>query len=127
MRAAGLSFALSLFAASFTSSAIHAQAITYTCDFNIFVDADGIHKAEDFRLEFAYDVATNDAFFIGNNGVSSVVAVAGSEGITFLERLNSGAVQSTTIDGSGYAAHSRHTIIGTELVPSQYYGNCERR
>jgi hypothetical protein len=87
---------------------------------------DGLQPAKDFVLEFNRDTVTGDAFMIGNNGLTEVFTIEGEEGVTFLERLLSGTVQTTTIANSNIAVHSRHTIISGDLVPSQYYGTCER-
>jgi len=48
----------------------------------------------------------------------------GLSGVTFLEKLTAGVVQTTTVANDGRSVHSRHTIIGKEMVPSQYYGYC---
>jgi hypothetical protein len=44
-----------------------------------------------------------------------------------MEELNGGVVQTTTVANDGKSVHSRHTIIGGEMKPSQYYGECVRR
>ena len=75
------------------------------------------------RIEFIVD-GTGHAFAVGRN-VYPVKVIPGDNGITFLEVLVTGAVQTTTINKQGKAVHSRHTIIAGELVPSQYYGTCE--
>ena len=59
------------------------------------------------------------------SNVYPVKVIPGDNGITFLEVLVTGAVQTTTINKQGKAVHSRHTIIAGEFVPSQYYGTCE--
>lgn len=102
------------------------EAIRYTCSYPIFANLEGLRKASDFSMEFTYDTLTGDAFMVGNNGTSKVFAQKGSEAITFLEPLPSGAVQVTIVDENGSSAHSRHSIIIGDLVPSQYYGTCER-
>jgi hypothetical protein len=89
-------------------------------------EMDGTKPANNFTLEFTHDNITNDAFLRGNNGVSPVFAIQGTEGITFLEPLQSGAVQMTVVAANGSSAHSRHTLIAGDLVPSQYYGTCEK-
>lgn len=89
-------------------------------------EEDGAKPADNFTLEFTYDSLTNDAFLRGNSGVSPVFAMQGKEGVTFLEPLPSGAVQVTIITENGSSAHSRHTIIAGDLVPSQYYGTCDK-
>ena len=40
-------------------------------------------------------------------------------------RLGSGAVQTTTIANDASTVHSRHTMMGGKLMPSQYYGTCQ--
>ncbi len=100
---------------------------TYVCSFPVYHSSDEIEmsKADDFVLTFTFDTATSDAFLEGNNGVTPVFLSKGSYGATFLEVLQTGAVQSTTVALDGGAVHSRHTMIGGDLVPSQYYGSCE--
>ncbi|MCG6903315.1 MAG: hypothetical protein LJE68_11610 [Rhodobacter sp.] len=97
----------------------------YICDYQLMAEPGGMREVQDFSLEFTFDTLTGDAFLRGNNGVSEVFATQGSEGITFLEPLVSGAVQVTVVTPDGSSAHSRHTIIAGDLVPSQYYGDCE--
>lgn len=106
-------------------ASVYAEGRQYQCSFPSFAQPEGIEAAKDFNLEFAFDTQTNEAFIVGNNGVSKVFPVQGSGGITFLEPLATGAVQTTTVSLDGGAVHSRHTIIGDELVPTQYYGTCE--
>mgnify|MGYP001812791690 CR=1 FL=1 len=59
--------------------------------------------------------------------MNDVVFVSGSFGWSFLEYLPTGAVQTTTISKSGKSVHSRHSMIGNDMVPSQYYGACSVR
>ena len=61
----------------------------------------------------------------GNAGISSVVLTDGYDGLTFLEFIPSGAVQSTTVARNGVAVHSRHSLMFGDLIPTQYYGRCE--
>lgn len=95
------------------------------CTFADYSNSEGAHSTKEFNLSFTHDSLTGEAFLTGNLGASSVNAYQGDRAITFLEALPSGAIQSTTIDFSGNAVHSRHTVIGFELSPSQYYGRCE--
>ena len=55
-----------------------------------------------------------------------VQLITGYQGMTFLEILETGAVQSTTIHNTGNAVHSRHTMLSflDDLTLSQYYGTC---
>lgn len=48
---------------------------------------------------------------IGNNGLSKVGAIKKSEGITFLEPLSSGAIQTTTITNNNKSVHSRFFLL----------------
>ena len=75
-------------------------------------------------MEFAYDEVTGKAVMIGNQGVADVEIHMGPGGVTFSEKLIGGVVQTTTVANDGRSVHSRHTIIGKEMVPSQYYGQC---
>ena len=75
------------------------------------------------RTEFMVD-ATGRAFGVGRY-VYPVKVLPGNNGITFLEVLVTGAVQTTTINKKGKAVHSRHTLIAGDFVPSQYYGTCK--
>jgi hypothetical protein len=79
-------------------------------------------------LEFALDNLTGKAVIIGNLGMSDVDIFSGSDGLTFQEKLRTGAIQTTTIARDGRSVHSRHTLFTLEdgLTPSQYYGQCIR-
>lgn len=102
-----------------------AEVFKYECTYpKVFSEGSG-YKDSKFSLEFRFDTTTGEAFVVGNNGLSSVKAYAGEKGITFLELLSSGAVQSTTITALGKSVHSRHSIMGNLLIPSQAYGSCE--
>jgi hypothetical protein len=47
--------------------------------------------------------------------------------MTFMEKLTTGVVQTTTIANSGASVHSRHTLLSdNEITPSQYYGRCDK-
>jgi hypothetical protein len=102
-----------------------AGSIRYLCEFPIAASPDGLENQDDFILEFTTDTVTGNSIMVGNNGFTNVFKVEGTDGVTFLEQIPSGAVQSTTIDGKGNAVHSRHSIIG-ELFPSQSYGQCQK-
>ncbi len=79
--------------------------------------------ADPLRFEFTVDKAGR-AFAVGRD-VYPVKVITGDSGVTFLEVLATGAVQTTTVNARGKAVHSRHTILFGELVPTQYYGICE--
>lgn len=76
-------------------------------------------------MEFAYDDITKKAVVIGSQGLADVEIHAGTHGLTFMEKLEGGVVQTTTVANNGKSVHSRHTIIVTDMVPSQYYGKCK--
>jgi hypothetical protein len=66
------------------------------------------------------------AVMIGNAGTSDVVMHVGFLGVTFMEKLGSGAVQTTTINEGGGSVHSRHSMPDDKkMIPSQYYGHCK--
>jgi hypothetical protein len=73
------------------------------------------------------EAITRKAAIIGNQGVADVEVHVGQQAVTFMEELNGGVVQTTTVANDGKSVHSRHTIIGREMKPSQYYGECVRR
>ena len=108
-----------------TSTAALAAAFRYECTYSSMCSAEEGCVPTDFSINFFLDTANRSAAITGNLGVSEVSVHTGDRSITFLEFLGSGAVQSTTIQYSGESVHSRHTIIGLELAPSQYFGSCE--
>lgn len=105
------------------SSPAGAKTSRWDCLFNLRAAAEGLFK-DDFRMEFAYDDVTGKAVMMGNQGVADVEIHMGPSGVTFSEKIVSGVVQTTTVANDGRSVHSRHTIIGKEMVPSQYYGQC---
>ena len=107
-------------------AAAESSVARFVCVFESHVTPDlGIVVSSEnpLKLELVVD-ATGYAFAVGRN-VYPVRVHTGDKGVTFLEELVTGAVQSTTVQLDGRAVHSRHTIILGELVPSQYYGTCE--
>lgn len=102
-----------------------AKVITYDCSFSLYASTEGVKKAEQgFSMKFQIDTISREAYMVGNAGLAKVEIFIGDSGITFLEKLATGAVQTTTITGKGDVVHSRHTIILPEIVPTQYYGKC---
>ena len=101
-------------------------AETLVCHFSKYHSPDETHlqTATGFGMTFRYDLITREAFMEGNNGISGVTLTDGYDGLTFLEFLPAGAVQSTTVAKNGAAVHSRHTLMFGDLVPTQYYGTC---
>ena len=109
-----------LFGSTGAESAV--QRFTCVFDRHVSPDTSGVSRADPLRYEFVVD-EQGGAFAVANN-VYPVRFVIGYEGVTFLEELKSGVVQSTTIHTNGEAVHSRHTILLGQFVPSQYYGTC---
>jgi hypothetical protein len=105
---------------------LEARGYRWNCDYSKIATLDGL-KADQFKLEFAFDDVTQKAVMIGNNGVADVEFQGGPLGVSFLERLSTGVVQSTTVANDGTSVHSRHTIIGASLIASQYYGRCVQK
>ena len=102
-----------------------AEAIRWVCNYGTIATPTGL-KSEKFKLEFALDTLTKRAVLIGNAGMSDVDAFNGDQGITFQEKLGSGAIQTTTISyKDGRSVHSRHSMLSGAFVPSQYYGECK--
>lgn len=79
--------------------------------------------AAPFEIHF---VITDDGrgLIVGNLGASDVEIHAGSEAISFIERLVTGVVQTTTIAKDGQAVHSRHTLFHDGFGASQMMGRC---
>ena len=102
--------------------------VKFKCTFDRMADprAGTLSKTKEWSLEFLVDRTARTAYVVGNAGVEEVHTVTGSLGMTFLEVLGTGAVQSTTIHKDGSAVHSRHTMMSHtgEVFPSQYYGTC---
>src|SRR5262249_40051129 len=79
-------------------------------------DADTrLQNVKDFKLQFTIDTVTNKAFVVGNEGAEEVTLVTGSDGMTFLEFLPTGAVQTTTVAHNGSSVHSRHSLLIGEI------------
>lgn len=103
-----------------------AKVLQFNCSYQKFYDAEDnrLEDAKDFNFQFTVDTVTDKAVLIGNQGVEDVTFVSGDEGITFLEYLPTGAVQTTTVSKSGACVHSSHTLMAGQCTASQYYGSC---
>ena len=103
-----------------------AEALRFKCVYTkTFSPGSGLADAKGFALELALDGVTGEGVLFGNGGVSRVEAHPGDFGMTFIEKLATGAVQTTTIAKNGSSVHSRHTIFPQgDILPSQYYGKC---
>jgi hypothetical protein len=104
---------------------LQADTLRWNCAYSTMASPTTV-SGEKFKLEFAMDTLTKRAVLIGNAGVSDVEVFNGDQGITFQEKLGSGAIQTTTISHKDRkSVHSRHSMLGGTLVPSQYYGDCK--
>ena len=105
----------------------HAKAVVWNCT---YLQYHALHERtlrstnSPFKMTFHFDTQTGGAFLVGNNGVAELNGHWGRESISFMEKLPTGSVQTTTINlRDGKSVHSRHSSIG----PSQYYGTCMQR
>jgi hypothetical protein len=117
-----------LFAAAWVVQAqpLSARVLTWACLYPKIANANGARDGQSLELTFSVDDITRKATVTSDAGARSVEFIAGQDGLTFLDALESGAVQVTTIDTSGKSAHTRHTLLRGLLVPSQSYGSCRR-
>jgi hypothetical protein len=122
VRASG---SLSLLLMAGFASYAEADVLAFSCSFSSTCTLDDGCEATEFALNFTVDSQTGFATMIGNVGMVGVTAFVGTEGINFLEQLQNGTTQSTSISRSGGAVHSRHTFISGELAASQFYGVCK--
>lgn len=111
----------------------------YDCDFDGFCFLDlecaesrvclseqKCERVSDFSFRLVHEEGKPTAMLVGNNGSSELHVIDGYAGKTFVEVLPAGTVHTLTMHDSGQAVYSRHTInvMGQEIVPSQYYGEC---
>ncbi|WP_170375371.1 MULTISPECIES: hypothetical protein [Ruegeria] len=100
-----------------------AQVSSYVCKFDIECSPNEGCQKKEMDLTFFLD-GQGKAFMQGNVGLVQVVPVAGTQAFSFVEPLESGVVQSTTVLTDGTAVHSRHTAIMGDFVVAQWHGNC---
>ena len=103
-----------------------AKGYRWSCIYSDKVSPAGSETDAYLKLDFIFDDVTRKAIVLGSN--ASVVDVhIGSLAISFMEKLETGAVQTTVISFAGGSTHSRHTLLSdNDLVPSQYYGQCTK-
>lgn len=103
---------------------VDAKALKYTCLYST-MKSPTANSGKGMEFSFVLDELTGKAVIVGNAGMNDVEVYAGQDGVTFLERIPTGAVQTTTIDKFGSSVHSRNTIMEDgKLFPSQFYGTC---
>ena len=101
-----------------------AKDYRWSCTYSDKASQAGIETDAHLHLDFVFDDVTRKGMVFGTNG-SDVDVHKGSLAISFTEKLETGAVQTTVISFAGDSTHSRHTLFSDkDLVPSQYYGRC---
>jgi trans-2-enoyl-CoA reductase len=105
-----------------------AKGYRWSCTYSEKASPAGIETDANLKLDFAFDDVTRKAIVLGNKGHSEVDVHIGSLAISFMEKLETGAVQTTVISFADDSTHSRHTLFSDkDLVPSQYYGQCTKQ
>jgi hypothetical protein len=101
-----------------------AKDYRWSCTYSEKASQAGIETDVNLHLDFAFDDVTRKAMVFGTDG-SDVDVHMGSSAISFMQKLETGAVQTTVIAFGGDSTHSRHILLSDkDLVPSQYYGRC---
>lgn len=104
-----------------------ADTLAFHCVFEKFSDENAAQQRQDKPMELRYvvDTKAGKAYLVSDLGSNEVAMTTGSFGMTFIEILETGAVQTVTLNRStAQAVHSRHTLMGKETWPSQFYGSC---
>src|SRR5215510_7385258 len=103
-----------------------AKDYRWSCTYSDKASPAGIETDAHLHLDFVFDDVTRKGMVFGTNG-SDVDVHMGSLAISFTEKLETGAVQTTVISFAGDSTHSRHALFSDkDLVPSQYYGQCTK-
>ena len=101
-----------------------AKGYKWSCTYSKTASPDGI-QAKNFTFNFAYDDGTGKGVVVGSTQANVDVYI-GKAAITFMEKLETGAIQTTVISSTGDSVHSRHSVVdGGKMIPSQSYGRCE--
>ena len=99
---------------------------TYDCDYSSRSNQEENLK-EDFHLTFLVDNDAQKSYIVGNNGSSEVLYVNRGNGVGFIEITEAGNVMTTAISQSMMSVHSRNSVMGDKIIPSQYYGTCIKK
>ena len=115
-------------------------ARTISCLFRTGLSANWIEGAPAMRLsQFSstglliirsIDIRNRSAIYSGNIGEEAVVVMASPFALHFVERTDSGGLNTTTVfsaakGGRHVAVHSRHSVIVGQPLPSQFHGLCD--
>ena len=120
--------ALMIALVSYGTTLAAAKSFRWSCTYSKTASPDGVQE-KNFKFEFAYDDLTRKGVVIGTTQANVDVHV-GSAAVSFMEKLETGAVQTTTISSSGDSVHSRHSVASEKdgrMIPSQSYGRCENQ
>ncbi len=104
----------------------YSSVTTITCAYDTFASVQKVDRTtETMQLTFTVNTETSEAKVIRKNGITEVDLYPTGGGFTFIEINERGNVLTTTVDIHGKSAHSRNTILDSELIPSQFYGTCD--
>jgi hypothetical protein len=105
---------------------VSASPITYNCTYDSYSNKEGGHQSKkDFLITFIVDEDGKNAYISGNQGTEKVAHFPlPMGGAAFVEVTDTNNIMSTAIDANGSSVHSRNTLLGGTLMPSQYYGKC---
>ena len=110
------------------SGSAFADTTTYICDYPTYSDQEGSHKVKGkFVLTFIVDKAANKTYMLGNLGTTEIKRFESFDQIAFIDVTDTGNIMTTAIDANMNSVHSRNTVLLGELIPSQYYGKCEKK
>ena len=99
-----------------------AKVVNWTCSFPIVANPNGVMRDQDAKAQFTLDDVTGKAQLLGDNGAIDVAVIPGDRVMTFVARLPSGGIQTTSIDPAGHGVLSRHTVLAGTLLPSVLEG-----
>ena len=104
----------------------YGELLKFDCEYPVYSSEDA-HGREsyEFELKFMLDTIREQAFLVGDNGLSEVTFVPNEKGWGFIETTATGNITATTITKRLKSVHSRNTIL-TNLVATQYYGDCKK-
>jgi hypothetical protein len=91
----------------------YSELLKFDCEYPVY-------SSEDAHGKKGYE-----DFLVGNNGMSEVTFVPNEKGWSFIETTGTGNITATTITQQFKSVHSRNTIL-TNLVATQYYGDCKQ-
>lgn len=101
-----------------------AETATFDCQLQQIVRESGSSETKDLSFKLALDTETGKAAMVGDEGPAELKVLAGNEAVTFAQLFPSGEVRTTTISRRGRAAHTRHSVVMGEVVPTIYHGEC---